>query len=513
MAPQSYFDIREMPVSVDKVVVSGLDRTHDSIVRKQFVGLVKSQNLRDLLENVKEAKERLVKLGVFKSVFAVVDVSDDSSKLDAYTVTFKVVEKRLVTARMSMTHGTDGVTKAYGNVRLNNFARHAEFADIDVEIGSNHMVSKFATISKPLESNPYVRLSIGGTEGNWDHYWAKFLRHERSVFTEAQAESPIGLHKFQWDAIWRETEVKDHTAPLSVLKESGPALKTSLRHIFESDSRPDLVFPDSGYLWKISQEMASITPGSQTGICDNRGDVPSGATNGQIDRALQLKLEGLLQKPFRLCDWLVGEVTFSSGLVHSLTRHSVHISDRFFLGGPLELRGFQWRTVSPSEPLLLPTIQTLGSPGTPIGDNPQMTIPSVSSNSSPSSPIGADAFWLTGAHLYTPLPYWGAEEGSLAGQFRLHSFFLIGSTLERPIQKLVDSYSSNATTTTTMSNEFRQCLYTELKGKPRSVVGVGVVFRFAGILRMELNYCLPLKSQPGDQMKPGFAFGFGMYYM
>ncbi|VDQ08961.1 unnamed protein product [Trichobilharzia regenti] len=117
----------------------------------------------------------------------------------------------------------------------------------------------------------------------------------------------------------------DHTAPLSVLKESGPALKTSLRHIFESDSRPDLVFPDSGYLWKISQEMASITPGSQTGICDNRGDVPSGATNGQIDRALQLKLEGLLQKPFRLCDWLVGEVTFSSGLVHSLTRHSVSI--------------------------------------------------------------------------------------------------------------------------------------------------------------------------------------------
>ncbi|VDQ11848.1 unnamed protein product [Trichobilharzia regenti] len=92
------------------------------------------------------------------------------------------------------------------------------------------------------------------------------------------------------------------------------------------------------------------------------------------------------------------------------------------------MRGFQWRTVSPSEPLLLPTIQTLGSPGTPIGDNPQMTIPSVSSNSSPSSPIGADAFWLTGAHLYTPLPYWGAEEGSLAGQFRLHSFFLIGKS-------------------------------------------------------------------------------------
>lgn len=59
-----------------------------------------------------------------------------------------------------------------------------------------------------MENNPYVRFSIGGTEGNWDHYWAKFLRHERSVFTEAQAESSVGLHRFQWDAVWRETEVK-----------------------------------------------------------------------------------------------------------------------------------------------------------------------------------------------------------------------------------------------------------------------------------------------------------------
>ncbi|CAH8602113.1 unnamed protein product [Heterobilharzia americana] len=446
MPPQSYFDLAAMPASVEEVVVSGLDRTHESIVKKQFVGLVKSQNLRDLFHNVKEAKERLVKLGVFKSVYAVVDVSGDSLKPDAYKITFKVVEKRFVTARMSMTHGTDGVTKACGNVRLNNFARHAEFADVDVEIGSNQMVSKFATIQ---------------------NLW-------RIIHTF-----------FQWDGIWRETEVKDHTAPLSVLKESGSALKTSLRHVFESDARPDLVFPDSGYLFKVSQEMASVTPGSQTGHYTVNGNASSSATGPLIDRGLQLKLESLLQKPFRLCDWLVGEVTFSSGLVHSLTRHPVHISDRFFLGGPLELRGFQWRTVSPSEPLLVPTIQTLGNPDINTSDNAQLIPPLVPSNSTP-SPIGADAFWLTGVHLYTPLPYWGAEEGSLAAQFRLHSFFLTGSTLERPIQNLLDSHSSSSS-----ASEFRHCLLNELRGKPRSVVGVGLVFRFAGILRMELNYCIP----------------------
>ncbi|CAH8641876.1 unnamed protein product [Schistosoma haematobium] len=507
MPPEMYFNLESIPATIDEVVVSGLDRTHDSIVKKQFVGLVKSQNLRDLFENVRVAKEKLVKLGVFKTIFAVVDVSEDHSKPNAYKITFKVEEKRFVTARMSMTHGTDGITKACGNVRLNNFAHRAECADIDVEIGSNQMVSKFATISKPLENNPYVRVSIGGTEGNWDHYWAKFLRHERSVFTEAQAESSIGLHRFQWDAVWRETEVKDPTAPLGVLKECGPAVKSSLRHVFESDARPDLVFPDAGYLCRISQEIASITPGSQTGQ-SNVSDISSSDTGSLVDRALQLKLEGLLQKPFRLCDWLVGEVTFSSGLIHSFTKHPVHISDRFFLGGPLELRGFQWRTVSPSEPLLAPTVQMLDSYETTLNNNNQQSLSAPVSTHSPLSPIGADAFWLTGAHLYTPLPYWGAEEGSLASQLRLHGFFLAGSTLERPIQKLMDSPSTCRTV-----NEFSQYFLNELKGRPRTVFGMGVVFRFAGILRIELNYCFPMTYQSGDQVKPGFAFGFGMYYM
>ncbi|VDP17749.1 unnamed protein product [Schistosoma margrebowiei] len=178
------------------------------------------------------------------------------------------------------------------------------------------------------------------------------------------------------------------------------------------------------------------------------------------------------------------------------------------MGGPLELRGFQWRTVSPSEPLLVPTVQTLDSYETTLNNNNQQSLSAPVSTNSPSSPIGADAFWLTGAHLYTPLPYWGAEEGSLASQLRLHGFFLAGSTLEKPIQKLMDSPSTCRTI-----NEFSQYFLNELKGRPRTVIGMGVVFRFAGILRIELNYCFPMTYQSGDQVKPGFAFGFGMYYM
>ncbi|GAA54077.1 sorting and assembly machinery component 50 homolog A, partial [Clonorchis sinensis] len=252
----------QIPAFVDKIIVSGLNRTEESLIKKQFHALVQSTNVKDLFERVSEAKKRLDKLGVFRYVYALVDVADEPSK---YRVIFKVEEKRPATGRISLTHGTDGVSKMCGSVRLNNLLRGAEFADLDLEVGSNQLTTKIATLSKPLEGNPYVRFSFGGTEGHWDHWWARFLRHERSVFSDVTVETAYGVHKFQWDANWREVEARDNTTPWAVRKESGAALKVGLKHTFEHDTRSDMVFPDSGFLFRLSKELASISPGSPTG--------------------------------------------------------------------------------------------------------------------------------------------------------------------------------------------------------------------------------------------------------
>ncbi|KAA3681310.1 outer membrane protein insertion porin family [Paragonimus westermani] len=438
---------RTIPAFVDSVVVSGLNRTDERLIKKQFRSLVQSQNLEDLFNNVVEAKRRLNKLGVFRHVYSVVDAADEPNKYKASElfIIFQVEEKRPVTARLSATHGTDGTSKMCGAVRLNNLLRGAEYCDLDLEIGTNKLTSKCATLSKPLENNPYVRFSVGGTEGRWDHWWAKFLRQERSAFAEVQAETPIGLHKLQWDAVWREVEAKDNSTPWSVRKESGSMLKVGVRHTFERDSRPDLVFPDSGFLCRFTKELASINPGNLTGTSKNI-TAEEGKNGLSADKSFQLKLEAVTQKPFRLTDWLVGELTFSTGMVHSLTGHPVHIADRYFLGGPLELRGFQWRSVCPLEPLLQPG---------------QMDLP-----------------------LADP-----------------------ASTLDSPFQRLSNCIPASAS----MSSLCTQ-LSTELGGKPRMVIGAGLVVRFAGVLRIEVNYCIPVKSQSGDLLTSGFTFGFGMYY-
>ncbi|CAH8659280.1 unnamed protein product [Dicrocoelium dendriticum] len=483
-------NLDKIPAFVDRIVVSGVARTDESLLKKQFRTLIKSDNLNDLFENVRDAKERLTKLGVFRYVFAIVDTADDPAK---YKVIFKVEEKNPVTAKVSVTRSTDGTNKMYGSVRVNDLFRGAEFADLDLEVGTNWFASRCATLSKPLEGNPHVRFSVGATDGSWDHSWARFLRMERSVFAEVKAESSFGVHNFHWDAIWREIEAKDSSTPWSVRKESGPALKLGLQHTFERDSRSDSVFPESGFLCRLSNELSTITPGSPTG-----DDTPTVEEN----RALQFKMEGVAQKPFRLTDWLVGELTFSSGLTHSFTSHPIHIADRFFLGGPLEFRGFRWRSVGPVEPLLRPTQFNL-----PITDPISNDSIDVSANTTGASPIGSEGFWLAGGHLYTPLPYFDAVEGSFASHFRLHGFYQIGGTLDAPIQRLSNCFSSASGQSVTHR------LRSELWSKPRTVLGAGLVFRLAGLLRIEVNYCIPIQSQPGDSTSPGFSFGLGMYYL
>ncbi len=43
-------------------------------------------------------------------------------------------------------------------------------------------------------------------------------------------------------------------------------------------------------------------------------------------------------------------------------------------------------------------------------------------------------------------------------------------------------------------------------------VGCGVVLRFTSF-RLELNYCIPVKSKDTDLAKAGFQFGIGMHFM
>ena len=47
----------------------------------------------------------------------------------------------------------------------------------------------------------------------------------------------------------------------------------------------------------------------------------------------------------------------------------------------------------------------------------------------------------------------------------------------------------------------------------RLTYGIGIGMKLGGIARIELNYCVPMRTQRGDRPAPGFQFGVGVDFL
>lgn len=131
---------------------------------------------------------------------------------------------------------------------------------------------------------------------------------------------------------------------------------------------------------------------------------------------------------------------------------NVTVSDNFFIGGPLTFRGFMMNGVGPH-------INGCA--------------------------MGANSYWLGGLHAYLPLPF----KNNFNDFLRLHGFVNAGNISNgepTDFEKLVKDY--------------------------RLSYGVGLVMSFGNKARLEINYCLPIKSQGADQKAGGLQFGVGIAY-
>lgn len=48
---------------------------------------------------------------------------------------------------------------------------------------------------------------------------------------------------------------------------------------------------------------------------------------------------------------------------------------------------------------------------------------------------------------------------------------------------------------------------------PRVSTGIGLAFIFKNLIRFELNYVLPIRYVPGDQLVTGIQFGAGLNFL
>jgi outer membrane protein insertion porin family len=83
--------------------------------------------------------------------------------------------------------------------------------------------------------------------------------------------------------------------------------------------------------------------------------------------------------------------------------------------------------------------------------------------------------------------------------FRMHTFLNAGN--------LMSDYQFD------VSSKSLQANIDEAVQDFRLTYGLGLAFKLGGIARIELNYCVPLRTQKGDKPAPGLQFGVGVDFL
>ncbi|ELT89869.1 hypothetical protein CAPTEDRAFT_156414 [Capitella teleta] len=432
-------DLKRVPAFVEKIHVDGLGRTKDDIVSQQLKPILLATNFQQVVAKSQRAKVQMQRLGLFNDIDIHIDISrGEKARSDGYEVTFRVKERRRVTGEVGTQVGTNEGSIRFG-VRLPNILGRGESLDAQYTYGTKSSMGSSALFSKPLKGNPDLRVLASVYQNNGEYPWSGYKELNRGTIAEIQFPTSIGHHSLLWEGVWRVLECMSNTSAFAVREQSGHSLKSALRHTFSRDSRNDSVLPSNGNLFKASQELAGL--GGDTNFIKHEMEVQLNQSL-PLDTVFQVCLAGGLMRPL-------------------LPGSSVKINDRFMLGGPLTLRGFNIKGVGLQED---------------------------------GCAMGGDMYLCGGLHLYTPLPF-RPGKGGFGDFFRTH-LFVNGGNL------------SNLNNGAPLNDNLKNLVQTL-----RWSYGAGIVMKIGGFARMELNYCWPMGVQKGDSVNPGLQFGIGVSFL
>jgi len=294
--------------------------------------------------------------------------------------------------------------------------------------------------TKPLLGWKHASINAAIYQQGNDFPWSGFRQIDKGTLLDFWFESaPKVRHTVRWEGIWREMACLDRSTAFQIREQAGHTIKSSVKHILSVDKRDSPILPNRGILFKLQQEFAGLG-----------GDI------GFIKHELELQANVPIINDFVLQGALQG------GILHaSSPTKGYSICDRFFLGGPMTLRGFNHRGVGPQ---------------------------------ADGCSLGAKAFWSSALHFYMPLPF-RPGEGGIGDLFRTHLFVNAGN---------IGDFS--------FGEDYHENLTMLLDGI-RLAYGIGIVLRIGQVARFELNYCVPVKVQKTDRIIHGLQFGVGVSFL
>jgi len=456
-------DFGSIAARVTRVHVRGLVRTKDDMVVATIEPILKVKQFQELVLAAQEARGRLQELGCFKDVDIEIDTSAEGGSRD-YEVTFAVQELRRVTGSITTMVGNQEGSLA-GGIKLPNLLGRGEKFQVDYTQGTKRTNQFNAAFSKPIfasslskeqESPLLATVTSSLYQQMSESIPSGYKETGRGVLVDLSfLSAPQVAHNLQAEAVWRQLACLNSASAFAVRQHCGHTLKTSLKHILTVDRRDSPLFPVEGSFLRLSQEYSGLA-----------GDI--GFFKNELEVQANVPLLGLTKLFGVGAAPCVLQSSFQAGHTRLMDSKTVTLSDHFYLGGPLNVRGFDLRGLGPS---------------------------------SEGNAVGGLTYWATGLHLYTPLPFrtgGGGSGGGFGDLFRTHSFVTAGNLLP------CFSYNSRRGLSHNLDEAIRNF---------RLSYGFGLALKFGGIARIELNYCLPVRAQKGDKLAPGLQLGVGVNFL
>lgn len=425
---------------IGDISFQGARRTKPSVLAKIVGELFSVKTLSDFQERAIRVKDKLNSLDAFSDINIEVDLIEDGRD-ENFRVTFVVQEKGRIRGKTQVTVDNQSSAKPSLELGMPNLSGIGDSITLSSYYSKN-LYSGECRYSVPITPwrkfwNPTYSLTYSQYE--WDHLSSGLDQQDRSIINQVNFVSMPNLrHSISLENVWRYIKSSSMGTPIDIRGQCGHSLKTSLKHVVTWDNRSDN-FPHQGTLAKLITEMAKI----------------DGDTFSRHEAHLQLNTQispGLLLQ----CNILAGTL---------LGAQKFNICDKFFLGGPLNIRGSRHQCVGPS-------IRNY--------------------------PLGASSFALAGVHLYPKLPYISSKS-SVHTIIRPHIFYNIGT-----IGEISDLWRVNS-----RDGLVREALI--FRDSLRHSCGFGLVMCW-GDFRFETNYCIPLRFKSGDSYSRGYQYGFGLSY-
>ncbi|KAK1948267.1 SAM50-like protein SPAC17C9.06 [Phytophthora citrophthora] len=296
-----------------------------------------AERIGQLLRKLEEATEEFKALDIFESINIELDRAT-SGKLDETDVTITVKEKGWRSLHVGAT--TDGSDEAgESSLTLLNAIGEAEKISLSATYARSGSNTQRATFKKPRFLGLPLFLNAIATNELHNQEWLSSY-NEKIRAGSISISDYEGVHDLSLNVGWRDLlPRRDSKIPTayraspSILSEAMPSTKTSVKYVFTDDNRNNMVYPTAGGLFKYTTEIAGLV-----------GDVKfvKAEVEGQKHVAVGPVLFGFPILNFSL-SYHVGTVKSYGSEQHRPAR----ISDRFFLGGPMNVRGFNHKGIGP----------------------------------------------------------------------------------------------------------------------------------------------------------------------